>query len=436
MSVACVPRANVPDVTSVLSNASEQDIESFQRELRQLKSRADTDLQHSIFANRTQFIKISKEADKLKTELRSLKNLMSELSVTLGQVTIASGGGALVESLALSRTRGNRSSVAIRDANWSSTLQKIWKRVEGSQKYLPAIPGRHVVHESDRWVELNSATWKPRRRVHLILLNDHLLVAMEKKRPEAPPKDPNEKQQAAQLVTLKCWPLQDVQIADLNMKMNPGTGDVGSSSHSINIRVGSESVTFATTSKEVSEKLSLLSFFRQASEELRRKLETENKAHERAQDVANGLSSPFLKAGFSEDVAGKSEGLVNVDGKPQSLRRIENEIDDLDIKIALQSFEEAVARVEQLRRVVKGIRANSTAHDYLAKKLDDRASKLATVIVRYLSNSHSWLSATQKNVDWLVRLGYEDRAREAYLEARSSMLQKRIRYGLCYCSHC
>jgi hypothetical protein len=63
----------------------------------------------------------------------------------------------------------------------------------------------------------------------------------------------------------------------------------------------------------------------------------------------------------------------------------------------------------------------------LAKKLDDRASKLAAVIIRYLSNSHSWLSAMQKNVDWLVRLGYEDRAREAYLEARSSMLQKRIR---------
>jgi hypothetical protein len=303
--------------------------------------------------------------------------------------------------------------------------------VEGSQKYLPAIPGRHVVHESDRWVELNSATWKPRRRVHVILLNDHLLIATEKKRPDVPPKDPNEKQQAAQLVTLKCWPLQDVQIADLNMKMNPGTGDVGSSSHSINIRVGTESMTFATTSKEVSEKLSLLSFFRQASEELRRMLETENKAHERAQNVANGLSSPFLKAGFSDEaivgLGAKSEVLVDVDGKPQSLRRVENEIDDLDIKIALQIFEEAVARVEKLRRVVKGIRGNSTAHDFLAKKLDERASKLAAVIIRNLSNSHSWLSATQKNVDWLVRLGYEDRARESYLEARSSMLKKRIR---------
>jgi hypothetical protein len=157
-------------------------------------------------------------------------------------------------------------------------------------------------------------------------------------------------------------------------------------------------------------------------------LETENKAYERAQDVANGLSSAFFKAGLDEPAsAAKPEVLVDVDGKPQSLRRVENDIDDLDIKIALQSFEEAVARVEKLRRVVRGVRGNATAHDFLAKKLDERASKLATVIVRYLANSHAWLSSTRKNVDWLVRLGYEDRAREAYLEARSGTLHTRTR---------
>ena len=56
-------------------------------------------------------------------------------------------------------------------------LQTLWKRVEGSQKYLPALPGRHIITESQRWVELNAATWKPRRRVALVLLNDHLLIA-------------------------------------------------------------------------------------------------------------------------------------------------------------------------------------------------------------------------------------------------------------------
>jgi hypothetical protein len=104
-------------------------------------------------------------------------------------------------------------------------------------------------------------------------------------------------------------------------------------------------------------------------------------------------------------------------------------MDDLDIDMALQRFEEAVTRIEKLRRVVKGIRGNTTAHDVFRSRLDERASKLAAVVTKYLADTHSWLSVTQRNVDWLVRLGYEDRAREAYLEARTQIIQKRIRYA-------
>jgi hypothetical protein len=397
-------------------------------------------MQHNVFANREQFIKISKEAEKLKGELRTIRNLMSELTGTLNQVTVAGGGAAAseIESFSsVSRKRSNRSSVANLEALWSSHLQELWRRVEGSQKYLPAIPGRHVVYESGRWVELNSATWKPRRKVHLILLNDHLLIAAEKKKPQENSKDPKDKQPTVQLLALKCWPLQDVQIADLNMRVKPGAADPDSSGNSINIRVGAESMTFATASKEIREKLSLLSNFRKASEDLRRKLETETQQQEKEQEATNGLVSPFLKTAFfadsvSSSLGSKADILVDIDGKPQSLRRVENEIDDLDIKIALQSFDEAVERVERLRKIVKAIRGNPTAHTILTNKLDERAAKLAAVMIKYLSDSHAWLGATQKNVDWLVRLGYEDRAREAYLEARSQVIQKRIRYVLFY----
>jgi hypothetical protein len=40
------------------------------------------------------------------------------------------------------------------------------------------------------------------------------------------------------------------------------------------------------------------------------------------------------------------------------------------------------------------------------------------------------LSKTKRNVTWLARLGFEDRAREAYLEARSNTIQKRSRYAI------
>jgi exocyst complex component 8 len=426
------------DVAKALRDASEEEIEAFQRELRQLKSRADTDIQHNVFANREQFIKISKEAEKLKGEMRTIRSLMSDLTSTLGQVTVTGAGGtsgslSVPDSYSsIARKRSNRSSVANLEALWSSHLQELWRRVEGSQKYLPAIPGRHVVYESGRWVELNSATWKPRRKVHLILLNDHLLIAAEKKKPQEATKDPKDKQPAAQLIALKCWPLQDVQIADLNMRVKPGTADPDASGNSINIRVGAESMTFATASKEIREKLSLLSNFRKSSEDLRRKLETETQQQERTQESVNGLSSPFLKTNFLADSVSsgfghKADILVDVDGKQVSLRRVDNEIDDLDIKIALQVFDEAVELWEKLRRIVKGIRGNATAHTLLSTKLDDRASKLATIMLKYLTDTHGWLTSTQKNVDWLTRLGYEDRAREAYLKARTKVIQKRIR---------
>merc|ERR1711881_481919 len=99
----------------------------------------------------------------------------------------------------------NRSSVANLEALWTTQLSALYKRVEGSQKYLPAIPGRHIVYENSRWVELNSATWKPKRRVHLIILNDHFLIAADKKRAEGATKD---KQGQGQLTAVRCWPLQ------------------------------------------------------------------------------------------------------------------------------------------------------------------------------------------------------------------------------------
>lgn len=42
-------------------------------------------------------------------------------------------------------------------------------------------------------------------------------------------------------------------------------------------------------------------------------------------------------------------------------------------------------------------------------------------------NTHSQLTATQTNVAWLVRLEFDDRAREAYLKARAAIIAQRAR---------
>ena len=345
--------------------------------------------------------------------MRTLRNLMSDLTGTLGQATSSGATGA---DTLKARRMANRSSVANLEALWNTHLQELWKRVEGSQKYLPAIPGRHIVYESRRWVELNAATWKPRRRVVLILLNDHFLVATEKKRAEGS-SGPREKQGPSQYVALRCWPLQEIQIADLPERALPGSGDKKISANSINVRVGTESVTFATGSQEAAEKVQLLTTFRRTQEDLRRKLEEESKNRDLRQDATNFLAardagvlqSPDLMESLNETSVPRSDMLIDVDGKPQSIRWIEGQIDELDIDIALQRFEEAIAQ------------------SIITLKLNERAARLESVITRYLKDSPAWMTATKRHIDWLVRLGFEDRAREAYLEARSETIKKRVR---------
>ncbi|KAK4988340.1 exocyst complex component exo84 [Elasticomyces elasticus] len=435
-------------VAKLLADATEQDIHDFQRELGNVKHHTSTDLQHNVYQNRTQFIKISKEAEKLKDEMRTLRSLMSELTSALGQAT-AAGGEASSSALA-DRKRRNRTSVANLEALWSTHLQALWKRVEGSQKYLPAIPGRHIVHESSRWVELNAATWKPRRRAHLILLNDHLLVASEKKRLDLANASPKNNrystiQPQTQLVAERCWPLQDVQLADISARSptslthSARDGERSAIANAINIRVGSESWTFATTSaSDSAEKAALLVTFRKAAEDLRKNIAAEHGEREKAMDELayltgrdpGNLKKPIAKAADGAADGGVSDRnnlIIDVDGRQQSLRWVDGQIDGLDIDIGLQRFEESVSRTEKLRKLARSIKGNTVAQDIIVGKIDERAAKLANLLTRQLVETSGQLTATQQNVGWMSRLGYEEVAREAYLEARKSILHKRTR---------
>jgi hypothetical protein len=121
--------------------------------------------------------------------------------------------------------------------------------------------------------------------------------------------------------------------------------------------------------------------------------------------------------------------LIEVDGKQQNLRWVESQMDELDIDIALQRFEPAVVRVEKMKGLARGLKNNVVAQDFIEFKVEERCSKLAALILRELVDTHNEQKKTKRNVTWLARLGFEDRARVAYLEARSDTIQKRSRYA-------
>ncbi|KAK5720769.1 exocyst complex component exo84 [Elasticomyces elasticus] len=412
-------------VQTILAEASAPDIQAYSQELDTVKTSTNLDLQHNVYQNRTQFIKISKEAEKLKTELRSLRTLMSELTSTLSHATTAGGllddlgapGSRLSMISTADRKRSNRSSVANLEAMWSSQLQILWKRVEGSQKFLPALPGRHILVESQRWVELNSATWKARRRVAVVLLNDHLLVASEKKRTD-PLAGQNGQAPAVQqsqvvLTAERCWALQDVSLADISSPSSTphksGSGESKTLANAINIRAGSESLTYATS--DPTEKLSLLVAFRKAQEDLRKSLAAEHSVREKKLDdiaLLTGRDPRLVKKAAQEQLeAERATGgglnrsgsvLIDVEGRQQSIRYVEKEVDGLDIDIALQRFEEAVEKIEKLRKLARSIKGNAVAQGIILEKVQERASKLANVVARNLSYTSSGTDATRRNV--------------------------------------
>jgi soluble cytochrome b562 len=115
--------------TGLLSDASEKDIDDYQQALQKLRNRASTDLQQNVYQSRAQFIKISKEAEKLKGEMRALRNLMSDLKTnTTALRTSSSQGPSVTDGFnqgfpsTLSK-KDKRSSVADRTAMWNSQLQ-------------------------------------------------------------------------------------------------------------------------------------------------------------------------------------------------------------------------------------------------------------------------------------------------------------------------
>ena len=299
--------------------------------------------------------------------------------------------------------------------------------MEGSQKFLPSSSGRHVIQNAGPWIELDNATYKSRRTMQILLLNDHLLIASCKKRkPDAAGAE--SRGPMSKLVADRCWPLLDIEIVDM-----AGSSDSGSKlADAVMVRgMGQDSFIYRTEKPGDPEKAALLLNIRKAVEELRKNLQSEMEASNKAKETINYFASrdPGLlqKTELLETLSDIKDMLIEVDGKQQNLRWVEGQMDELDIDIALQNFEPAVALVEQMKALARGLRSNAVAQDFINFKVEERSARLAGLITRELEATHNELSKMTRNVGWLAKLGFEDGAREAYLTARSATIQKRSR---------
>jgi hypothetical protein len=138
---------------------------------------------------------------------------MSGTFLVLISTSVCTGG---------STRRNARNSIADLATLYKSQLSALWEGVEGAQKFLPYVPGRHIITEASTFIELHAATYKAKQPVHLFLLNDAMLVSVKKRR------GPGVGGGAVRLVAERCFNLSEIVVVDLK----DGGGEIQLNPHS------------------------------------------------------------------------------------------------------------------------------------------------------------------------------------------------------------
>ena len=89
---------------------------------------------------------------------------------------------------------------------YANQMQTLHQQIEGSSKFVPTTPGRHVVSEMDNILALNAATYKVDHPVRFVVLDDAVLVARIRRRRNNVEND--------RLVAERCWPLNEMLVLD------------------------------------------------------------------------------------------------------------------------------------------------------------------------------------------------------------------------------
>lgn len=209
-------------------------------------------------------------------------DLYNHSSLGLTRAYFAGAGG--------SNRRNARNSIADLATLYKSQLSALWEGVEGAQKFVPYVPGRHIITEAASFIELHAATYKPKQPVHLFLLNDAMLVSVKKRRGPGIGG-------AVRLVAERCFNLSEIVVVDLK----DGGGEFSFSlcivaliltlvlyidlQNAVKIKRGKETIIFRTDKPE--DKKMLLLAFKKVAEELMNKKRKEmlSEAEARKADV-------------------------------------------------------------------------------------------------------------------------------------------------------
>ncbi|EJU02641.1 hypothetical protein DACRYDRAFT_78498 [Dacryopinax primogenitus] len=368
-----------------LARSSEGELSMLRITLETAHMATQTDLRRNVFKNYEEFVLISKEISTLENDMLELKESLSEWRAMPELLSVD-------EPLtSADRRKATRSSLADLQTLYTVQLQALHASIEGSAKHLPIIPGRHVVLESPNLFELNPATYKVEKPVHLVLLDDSLLVASKRRRRVG---------EGGRLVADRCWGLSEILVLDVK-----DTADI---TNAIKIKRGKETVVYR--SEKPSDKRALLAAFRQVAEDLqsKKRREREGEQERRRMTVA--------------DVSATRGGNVQSEKDASTVAEFS---DELTVAIALRDWDLSVELIEKGKSLLAAVSPSSA--DSVKSKLSTFEQSLRSSILSDLSSPIHRKASVIHLVGLLTRLGAAIDARDALLRMRSEVIRKRAR---------
>ncbi|KAJ3552494.1 hypothetical protein NM688_g4125 [Phlebia brevispora] len=391
-----------------MANSTEAELRSLQSSLRGAKDEVALDLKRNVLRNYTEFMMVSKEVSTLENEMLEFKEALAEWKAMPSTLHIDDSASAA------ERRRNVRSSIADLRVLYANQMQNLHTQIEGSSKFVPTIPGRHVILEMDGIAALNPATYKADHSVRFVLLDDSVLVARRRKRRNNTESD--------KLIAERCWSLNDMVVQD--------TKDTSSLNNVFKVRANKETHVYRT--EVSSDKKHLLSQFRHVSEELaaRRRKEREGE-HQRRKSLWVGGDSQRASQAFPPDVPPLPDFLADLMPKSdlgqnekekadRDARWIGDFSDELTVAIALRKWDEAVGLVETGESKLEKMPG-------LAAKLTPLKASLTAALLQSLAMPNNRKSTVVKLTSLLTQLKAGAAARSTFLASRTAVMKKRVR---------
>ncbi|KAE9409296.1 hypothetical protein BT96DRAFT_848677 [Gymnopus androsaceus JB14] len=400
-----------PDVylKKKLANSTEAELKSLQSSLRSSKDDTASELQRSVFKNYAEFVMISKEISTLENEMLELKESISEYKSMPSMLHIPDPTSASSSNLSSYR----RSSVADLRIMYFNQMQQLHAQIEGSAKFAPTTPGRHVVGEADGVLALNAATYKVMGRVKFVVLDDAVLVAKRRRRTAGGSDRRGASVSEGKLVAERCWSLNEMVVLD--SKDSPSMTNV------FKVRHGKETHVFRT--ETLAEKKTLMGMLRQVGDDYNAKRRKEREGeHERRKSMWPGADQgSAAQPDWMTEFAKASSS--NTDAKEKSERDIRwtgEWADELTVAIALRQWDRAVDLVEEGKMKL-------SITPPLAAKLPLLTTQLTTAILENLSQTSNRKSTVVSLINFLARLNAGPAARTTFLTMRTQVLRSHVR---------